>query len=160
MEIHLKINGREETWRAAPSLDSARRQVRCSLMGGIHPTTLVSGREADVRAQVRAALEQTQGWRLVLAPTGPLPPRARPELIAALREAVAADLPGALLDWRQAEQQLSQIVVENELHFDCRMKAESGRACRAPCRAAGTAATAASAAGPSAAVRAAKAALG
>jgi uroporphyrinogen decarboxylase len=74
-----------ETWRAAPSLATAGRQVRCGLMGGINPTTFVSGREADLQAQVRAALDQTGGWRLVLAPTGPLPPRARPELVAALR---------------------------------------------------------------------------
>jgi uroporphyrinogen decarboxylase len=73
-----------ETWRAAPSLASARRQVRCGMMGGINPTTFVSGRETDVQAQVQAAVDQTGGWRLILAPTGPLPPHARPELLAAL----------------------------------------------------------------------------
>ena len=71
---------------AAPSLASARRQLRLTLMGGINPTTFASGREADVQAQVRAALAQTEGWGLILAPTGPLPPRARPELIAALKD--------------------------------------------------------------------------
>jgi uroporphyrinogen decarboxylase len=77
-----------ETWRAEPSLSSARRQVRCGLMGGINPTTFASGREADLQAQVQAALEQTGGWRLVLAPTGPLPSRARPELLAVLKNLV------------------------------------------------------------------------
>jgi uroporphyrinogen decarboxylase len=74
-----------ETWRAAPSLADARRRLRCGLMGGINPTTFVSGRQVDIQAQVQAALAQTEGWRLILAPTGPLPPRARPELLAALR---------------------------------------------------------------------------
>jgi uroporphyrinogen decarboxylase len=73
-----------ETWRASPSLANARRHVRCGLMGGINPTTFASGRPADVEAQVRAALAETGGWRLVLAPTGPLPPHARPELLAVL----------------------------------------------------------------------------
>ena len=59
-------------------------------MGGIHPTTLVSGREADVEAQVHAALQETGGSRLILAPTGPLPPRARPELVAALQPTFAS----------------------------------------------------------------------
>jgi uroporphyrinogen decarboxylase len=77
-----------ETWRAAPSLASARRQLRCGLMGGINPTTFVSGREADIRAQVQAALTQTEGWHFILAPTGPLPPRARPELLTALRNLI------------------------------------------------------------------------
>ena len=77
-----------ETWRGAPSLASARRQLRSSLMGGINPTTFVSGRVADIQAQVRAALDQTEGWGLVLAPTGPLPPRARPELLTALRKLI------------------------------------------------------------------------
>jgi hypothetical protein len=57
-------------------------------MGGINPTTFVSGREADVQAQVQAALNETDGWRLILAPTGPLSSRARPELLAALRSAL------------------------------------------------------------------------
>ena len=77
-----------ETWRASPSLASARRALRCGLMGGINPTTFVSGREADLLDQVQAALKQTEGRRLVLAPTGPLPPRARPELITALRSLI------------------------------------------------------------------------
>jgi uroporphyrinogen decarboxylase len=77
-----------ETWRATPSLAAARRSLRCGLMGGVNPSTFVSGRQADVQAQVRAALEQTGGWRLILSPTGPLPPRARPELLAALRAAI------------------------------------------------------------------------
>lgn len=77
-----------ETWRASPSLANARRQTRASLMGGINPLTFVSGREMDLQTQVQAALSETGGWGLVLAPTGPLPPRARPELIAALRNIV------------------------------------------------------------------------
>lgn len=77
-----------ETWRAAPSLASARRLTRRGLMGGINPTTFVSGREADIEAQVQAALDQTGGWGLILAPTGPLPPRARPELLTALRDLI------------------------------------------------------------------------
>ena len=83
-----------ETWRATPSLAAARRQLRCSLMGGINPMTFVSGRAADVQAQVQAALSQTGGWGLLLAPTGPLPPRARPELLTALRNALDAPAGG------------------------------------------------------------------
>ena len=77
-----------ETWRAAPSIASARRQVRCGLMGGINPMTFVGGSVEDVRAQVRTALDQTGGWHLVLAPTGPLPPRSRKDLVAAVHRAI------------------------------------------------------------------------
>ena len=79
-----------ETWRAAPSMADARRQMRCGMMGGLNPATLVEGTVEEVRAQVRAALEQSEGWHLVLAPTGPLPPRARNDLIAAVHRAIRA----------------------------------------------------------------------
>jgi uroporphyrinogen-III decarboxylase len=79
-----------ETWRAAPSMADARRRMRCGLMGGINPATLVDGTAEDVRAQVQAALEQSEGWHLVLAPTGPLPFRARNELIAVIHRAIRA----------------------------------------------------------------------
>jgi uroporphyrinogen decarboxylase len=73
-----------ETWRADPSMASARRQIRRGLMGGINPSTFSSGSVADIRAQVQAAIDQTDGRGLVIAPTGPLPPRAREELAAAV----------------------------------------------------------------------------
>jgi uroporphyrinogen decarboxylase len=77
-----------ENWRATPSMAEARRGMRCGLMGGINPTTLVGGTAEDVRAEVQAALDQSEGWHLVLSPTGPLPLRARNELVAAVHRAI------------------------------------------------------------------------
>ena len=77
-----------ETWRASPSMADARRQVRCGMMGGLNPTILVDGSTEDVRAQVQAALEQSGGWHLILAPTGPLLPHSRNDLIAAVHRAI------------------------------------------------------------------------
>jgi uroporphyrinogen decarboxylase len=77
-----------ETWRADPSIASARRRMRCGVMGGINPMTLVDGSVEDVRAQVQAALEESEGWHLVLAPTGPLPVRARNDLIAVVHRMI------------------------------------------------------------------------
>ena len=77
-----------ETWRAAPSLSSARRQIRRSLMGGINPMTFSDGSVADIRAQIQAAIDQTDGRQLVIAPTGPLPARSQEELAAAVFDVI------------------------------------------------------------------------
>jgi uroporphyrinogen decarboxylase len=77
-----------ETWRADPSLASARRQIRQSLMGGINPMTFSGGSIADIRAQIEAAIDQTDGRQLVIAPTGPLPARSREELAAAVSSVI------------------------------------------------------------------------
>jgi uroporphyrinogen decarboxylase len=77
-----------ETWRSSPSLSSARRQVRCGLMGGLNPMTFSGGSEADVKAQVLEAISQTGGWHLLIAPSGPLPSDSRPEVLASVCEAV------------------------------------------------------------------------
>jgi uroporphyrinogen-III decarboxylase len=79
-----------ETWRADPSIATARRRMRRGVMGGINPATLVDGVVEDVRAQVRSALDQSEGWHMVLAPTGPLPARARNDLIAAMHREIRA----------------------------------------------------------------------
>jgi len=77
-----------DTWRSDPSLASASRQVRGTLMGGINPSTFAGGSVADVRSQIADAVAQTGGWRLVLAPTGPVPPDARMELLSSIRDIV------------------------------------------------------------------------
>jgi uroporphyrinogen decarboxylase len=79
-----------ETWRADPSIADARRRMRCGVMGGINPATLVDGAVDDVRAHVRSALDQSEGWHMVLAPTGPLPAHARNDLIAAIHREIRA----------------------------------------------------------------------
>ncbi|MBN1933219.1 MAG: hypothetical protein JW934_01070 [Anaerolineae bacterium] len=77
-----------ETWRSDPSLASARRQVRCGLMGGLNPQTFVNGSVRDVRGQVADAVEQTNGRQLIIAPSGVLPADSRDELLLAVSEAV------------------------------------------------------------------------
>ena len=77
-----------ETWRSSPSLSSARRQVRCGLMGGLNPMTFSGGSDADVKAQVLDAISQTGGWSLLIAPSGPLPADSRPEVLASVSEAI------------------------------------------------------------------------
>jgi uroporphyrinogen-III decarboxylase len=74
-----------ETWRSDPSLAGASRQVQCALMGGINPTTFVSGSVNDIRGQIADAVAQTGGWRFMLSPSGSLSPDARPELLASVR---------------------------------------------------------------------------
>jgi uroporphyrinogen decarboxylase len=73
-----------DTWRADPSLASASRQVRCALMGGLNPTTFAGGSVEDVRGQVRDAINQTGGWRLLVAPSGPLPPDSQDQVLASV----------------------------------------------------------------------------
>ena len=77
-----------ETWRADPSMAAARRQVRCGLMGGLNPATFVGGSVEDIKAQVLEAVEQTGGWHVVIALSGPLPPDSRTDLLAEVRQVV------------------------------------------------------------------------
>jgi uroporphyrinogen decarboxylase len=77
-----------ETWRSSPSLSSARRQLRCGLMGGLNPMTFSGGSVEDVRAQVLDAISQTGGWHLLIAPSGPLPSDSREELLSSVSETV------------------------------------------------------------------------
>ena len=82
-----------ETWRADPSLVSASRQVRRALMGGINPTTFSSGSVGDIRDQIADAIVQTGGWRLLISPSGPLPPDSQKELLASV-PGIIEELPG------------------------------------------------------------------
>jgi uroporphyrinogen decarboxylase len=79
-----------DTWRSDPSLASAAAQVRLALMGGINPSTFAGGTAQDLEEQIREALDQTGGWRLILAPSGPLAPDARPELLSTASRIVRA----------------------------------------------------------------------
>jgi uroporphyrinogen decarboxylase len=77
-----------ETWRADPSLSAASNQFRGALMGGLNPMTFSSGSVDDIRQQVADAVEQTGGWRFILAASGPLPTDSREELLAAVHQVV------------------------------------------------------------------------
>jgi uroporphyrinogen decarboxylase len=77
-----------ETWRSDPSMESAHRQVRCGLMGGLNPVTFVEGSVRDIQGQIAEAVAQTGGWRILIAPSGPLPPRSRDGLLSAVRRVV------------------------------------------------------------------------
>ena len=77
-----------ETWRSDPSLSTVRRQVRCSLMGGLNRVTFASGSVEDIKAQIADAISATDGWRLLLSASGPLPPDSQEELLAAVSEAI------------------------------------------------------------------------
>ena len=80
-----------QTWRSEPSFASASESFRGALMGGLNPMTFEGGAAADVREQIGDALEQTGGWRLVIAPSGPVPPASREELLHAVRQVLAGD---------------------------------------------------------------------
>jgi uroporphyrinogen decarboxylase len=77
-----------ETWRADPSLSAASNQFRGALMGGLNPMTFSSGSVDDIQQQIADAIEQTGGWRFVLAPSGPLPADSREEMLAAVHQTV------------------------------------------------------------------------
>ena len=74
------------TWHSDPSLANARRQTRRTLMGGLNPTTFASGSQVDVQDQVEDAIAQTEGWQILISPSGPLPPDSRAELLSAVYE--------------------------------------------------------------------------
>jgi uroporphyrinogen decarboxylase len=80
-----------ETGPNAPSIADARSWTRRGLMGGIDPMSLVDGSVESVYTQIRATLVQSNGWQFILAPTGPLPPQARDDLIAVAHRAVRAN---------------------------------------------------------------------
>ena len=75
-----------ETWRSDPSIADARSQFRGALMGGLNPLTFSGGSENDVRQQIADAVEQSGGWRFLLAPSGPLPTDSRDALLAAVHQ--------------------------------------------------------------------------
>lgn len=77
-----------ETWRADPSIASARRQVRCGLMGGLNPATFVNGSVRHIQEQIADALAQADSRQILIAPSGPLPPNAQDELIASVRKTI------------------------------------------------------------------------
>jgi uroporphyrinogen-III decarboxylase len=66
------------------SLAGADEMSRFTWMGGLDPLTFSSGSLADLERQVGRALAHTGGWRLLLAPGGPLPADAPKELLAAV----------------------------------------------------------------------------
>ncbi len=77
-----------ESWRAAPSIAGARRQVRCGLMGGLNPATFVDGTVRDVQDQIAGAVEQSGGWHFVVAPSAPLSPDSQDALIASVSQTI------------------------------------------------------------------------
>lgn len=77
-----------ETWHADPSIANASRQVRCGLMGGLNPATFVNGSISAIQYQIDSAIEQSGGWRLLIAPSAPLPPASQHDLIASIGPAI------------------------------------------------------------------------
>lgn len=80
---------------ASPSLTQVGSSFRGACLGGLDPGTFSAGSVEDLRAQITAALSQTGGWRLILAPAGALPPDARPEWLAAATGILDELRPGA-----------------------------------------------------------------
>ncbi len=71
-----------------PSLAEGRRITDRVVMGGVgQRTTLVRGPASAVAAEVRAAMAETGGRAVLIAPGCSVPPRARDSLIAAMAEA-------------------------------------------------------------------------
>lgn len=74
-----------------PSLAEAQRLTGKAVMGGLEQRrVLVSGPDEAIEQQVRDAIAQTHGRRLLLAPGCSVPPRAREANLALLARAVAA----------------------------------------------------------------------
>jgi uroporphyrinogen decarboxylase len=74
-----------------PSLGEARRLTGKAVMGGLEQRgVLVVGPEEAIEEQVRSAIAETGGERLLLAPGCSVPPRARESNLAAMMRAAAA----------------------------------------------------------------------
>lgn len=84
-----------ETWRADPSLSTAREQLRGALMGGLNPLCFSDGSSDDVRSQLSDAIEQTGGWKLIVSPTGPVPTNSHPEILSSVARVLEDLRPGA-----------------------------------------------------------------
>jgi len=84
-----------ETWRADPSMSTAREQLRGALMGGLNPLCFSDGSSDDVRSQLADAIEQTGGWKLIASPTGPVPANSRPEILSSVAQVLEDLRPGA-----------------------------------------------------------------
>ncbi len=73
---------------AGPSLAQARLRTDKALAGGLSVTTLFEGNEAEVRAEVRAAIDQTDGRGLILTPTCTINARTPEANLRAARQAI------------------------------------------------------------------------
>jgi len=74
-----------------PSLAGGLARTPKAVMGGIsEKTTLPNGTPQDVASEVRQALAQTNGLRLLLAPGCSIPPRTPPANLAAAAQATRA----------------------------------------------------------------------
>ncbi len=78
-----------------PTLAEGKARTARAVMGGVsEKTTLVDGTPEQVAAEVRAAIEQTGGERVLVAPGCSIPPRTPPaNLAAAARAARGAPQP-------------------------------------------------------------------
>jgi uroporphyrinogen decarboxylase len=78
-----------------PSLAAGKALTAQAVMGGVsEKTTLVDGLPEEVAAEVRTAIEQTGGERLLVAPGCSIPPRTPPANLAAAAHA-ARGMPSA-----------------------------------------------------------------
>ena len=84
-----------DTWRADPSMSTAREQLKGALMGGLNPLCFSDGASDDVRSQIVDAIEQTGGWKLIISPTGPVPANSHPEVLSAVGQVLEDLRPGA-----------------------------------------------------------------
>ena len=74
-----------------PPLAEARRMTGKAVMGGLEQRgALVGGPAEAIEEQVRQAVAETGGERLLLAPGCSVPPRAREANLAAMMRAAAA----------------------------------------------------------------------
>lgn len=72
-----------------PSLAEGKDRTAKAVMGGVsHTDQLVNGPREAILAEVYAALSQTGGARMFLAPGCSMPPNTAPEYLAAVRDAV------------------------------------------------------------------------
>lgn len=75
-----------------PSLGEGLRRTSKAAMGGVsEKTTLVDGTPEEVAAEVRRALEETGGRRVLLAPGCSIPPRTPPANLRAAAEAARGE---------------------------------------------------------------------
>ena len=74
-----------------PSLGEGRDIAGRAVMGGLSQrSALVYGPASKIEGEVRAAVEDTGGWGLIIAPGCSVPPRVRDANLAAVMSAVAA----------------------------------------------------------------------
>ncbi|MGI8562133.1 MAG: uroporphyrinogen decarboxylase family protein [Candidatus Dormibacter sp.] len=89
-ELPVQVLSYSRHGRGNPSLAEAQERSGKAVLGGVEQRkTLLAGPDEAVREQVREAVRETGGRRFLLGPGCSVPPRAKPERLDVMMQALA-----------------------------------------------------------------------